>query len=277
MTYRDQENSLSGGAPYELYEWIGTYANYYYTSDQFPHIFNGITYQPLAGLTRGSIKAGTHAEDNTDLTVTLPITSQLAQDYAFQVTPPALQLNIYRFQRDATLSTDYEVAWSGPVNSITVANEKASFIVPSMFGNLLRGAVPNVYIQPPCNNVLFDAQCKVSRAANSVATTVVTNAGLTLTVGSLTAFPPGWFIGGEVVASGTNERRMIINQAGSVLTLNYSFGKLAIGAQVQVSSGCDHSYTGANGCPKYNNQVNFGGCPFVPGETNDPYAKGLQP
>ena len=278
MTYQTQENSQADGAPYELYEWIGTYQNYYYTSDTFPHTYNNNTYVPISGLKRGTIKAGTHEEDNTDLTIQVPITCQLAQDYAFQSTPPALQLNIYRFHRDATDGIKY---WSGPITAISVQNEIATLTVPSVFGNLLRGSVPNVYVQPPCNNTLYDTMCKVSRAANTVNTnaSAISSDGLTITLpsGALNGFPNGWFTGGEIVASGSNERRMIISQSNNVIVINYALGKLSVNQGVQISAGCDHSFTSPNGCAKFNNKKNFGGCPFVPGETNDPYAKGLTP
>lgn len=271
--YDDKETSIDDGAPYELYQFIGTYRSYYMTNDLVDHVYEGRTYVSTNGLKRSSIKAGTHEESNIDMTVELPIAEQIVRDYAFQTTPPALELIIHRFQRDAATSVIY---WRGPVVSIVVANKRATLRVPSTFSAILQGNIPSVYVQPPCNHVLFDEMCGVSRVANSVDTNIVSVVGKEVTVASTGAFPAGWFVGGEVVVPSRNERRMVIAQAGTVLTVNYEFARLLPGEAVQIAAGCDHSYTGVNGCPKFNNKPRFGGCPFVPGEGNNPYTTGIK-
>ncbi|QBZ71732.1 hypothetical protein [Pseudomonas phage KP1] len=271
--YDDKEESIEDGSPYEIYEFIGTYRSYYMTSDALSHDFEGHSYTPVPGLKRSSLKAGTHEEDNIDLTVVIPITEQIVKDYGFQTTPPALDLTIYRFQRDALTFVAY---WKGPVASITIDDEYATLRTPSKFGNILQGNIPNIYVQPPCNNVLFDELCRVSRAANSLTTTVSLVEGVNITIPSISPFVDGWFIGGEIAVPARNERRMIIAQAGPVLTVNYAFSRLGPGTSIQVTAGCDHSFTGANGCPKFNNQINYGGCPYVPGESNNPFTNGVR-
>lgn len=270
--YDVMEESIDDSAPYELYEWVGTYRNYFMTTDMLTHVFNGSNYNPVAGLKRSTLKAGTHDEDNVDMTITIPITEQIVKDYGFQTTPPRLVLNIYRFQRDAATFVQY---WKGPVASISIDDENATFRTPSKFGNMLQGSIPNIYIQPPCNNVLFDDFCRVSRVLNSVDTVVTSIEGRVINISSTGSFPDGWFIGGEIAMPSNNERRMIVAQTGPLLTVNYAFANLSVGSSVQVTAGCDHSYDGVNGCPKHNNQKNFGGCPFVPGESNNPFTSGI--
>lgn len=270
--YDDLEESVDGGAPFELYEWAGSYRSYYMTSDSIEHILNNQTFLPVPGLKRSNLKAGTHEEDSIDLTIELPITEQLVKDYGFQITPPTLDLTIYRFQRDASTYIPY---WKGPVSSISVSGETATLRTPSKFGNMLQGNIPNVYVQPPCNNVLFDELCRVSRVDNSLDTIASIVDGVVITIPSIGGFPNGWFLGGEVAVPARNERRMIIAQAGNVLTVNYAFARLATGASIQVTAGCDHSFGRATGCPKFNNQINFGGCPYVPGESNNPFTNGV--
>jgi len=271
--YDDKEESQTESAPVELYEFLGSYKNYYMTSDVNLVTFQGSVYNPVPGLTRSSLKVGTHEDDSVDITINVPISEQLIKDYAFQTTPPALNLTVYRLQRDAVNWVAY---WKGPIVSISVTNEFATIRTPSKFGTMLTGNIPNVYIQPPCNNVLFDSLCKVSRAANSLDTTVATIVDLkTITIPSLGGFPDGLFQGGEVAVTARNERRMIVAQSGTQLTVNYEFAKMAVGTSIQVTAGCDHSYEGANGCPKFSNQANFGGCPFVPGESNNVFQSGV--
>ena len=271
--YDIKEESVSDSAPFELYEFVGTYKNYYMTTDAIPHILNSFTFNPVAGMKRGGLKVGTHDDDNVDITIDIPIIEQIVKDYAFQTTPPSLSVTIYRLQRDAGTYVAY---WKGPIASITVNDEFATFRIPSKFGSILQGNIPNVYVQPPCNNVLFDELCKVSRVANSLNTQVSSIEGRVIGIPSIGGFPNGWFIGGEIAIPARNERRMIVNQSGSLLTINYEFSKLSVGTSIQVTAGCDHSYSGANGCPKFANQRNFGGCPFVPGESNNVFVTGVK-
>ena len=271
--YDIKEESISDSAPFELYEFVGTYKNYYMTTDVIPHILNYFTFNPVAGMKRGGLKVGTHDDDNVDITIDIPIIEQIVKDYAFQTTPPSLSVTIYRLQRDAGTYVAY---WKGPIASITVNDEFATFRIPSKFGSILQGNIPNIYVQPPCNNVLFDELCKVSRVANSLDTQVTAIKGRNISIPSIGAFPNGWFIGGEVAIPARNERRMIVNQSGTVLTVNYEFSRIAVGTSIQVTAGCDHSYSGANGCPKFANQRNFGGCPFVPGESNNVFVTGVK-
>lgn len=271
--YDIKEESISDSAPFELYEFVGTYKNYYMTTDAIPHILNSFTFNPVAGMKRGGLKVGTHDDDNVDITIDIPIIEQIVKDYAFQTTPPSLSVTIYRLQRDAGTYVAY---WKGPIASITVNDEFATFRIPSKFGSILQGNIPNVYVQPPCNNVLFDELCKVSRVANSLDTQVSSIEGRVIGIPSIGGFPNGWFIGGEIAIPARNERRMIVNQSGTVLTINYEFSRIAVGTAIQVTAGCDHSYSGANGCPKFANQRNFGGCPFVPGESNNVFVTGVK-
>ena len=191
---------------------------------------------------------------------------------SFYISPPTLKLTIYRFQRDASAYITY---WSGKVLSWSVKGEFATANSLSKLDAVLKANIPSVTIQPPCNNILFDARCKISRALNSVNTTVIAITGNIIQVASIGSFAAGWFIGGELVVSAYNERRMIVAQSGQFMTVNYEFAKLVLGTAVQIASGCDNSFAGAGGCPKYSNQLNFTGMPYMPGETNNVFTKGL--
>lgn len=273
--YDDFELSADDGQPVELYEFVGTYKTYYYTSSAENYLYLSKTYLPVAGLRRSTVKASASDEDASDVTLDFPISAQLIKDYGFQTTPPSLMLTIYRIHRGGTEARPY---WRGPVTSISLAGLRARVRVPSRFGYIMQGSIPSVYYQPPCNHVLFDDLCKVNRAANTVNTTVQSVTGRVIVVDDIGLFPSGWFLGGEIVIPATNERRMIVAQDTvdlRKLTVNYAFARLSFGTAVQVVSGCDHSFTSAGGCPKYNNRKNFGGDPFIPGETNNPFTTGL--
>jgi Phage conserved hypothetical protein BR0599/Uncharacterized conserved protein (DUF2163) len=264
----DMELSVHDAEPLELYEFLGSYKNYYYTSGPHPIVFNGFTYEPVANLSRNDIRTSTNTEENAALKITMPVTTELVSDYGFQTTPPKLLLNVIRIYRTLTpYETNYRVYWRGPVTNISIKNRNAVLDVPSIFASVMGSACPSFYYQSPCNHVLFSAPCGVSRVSNSVDTTVlnVLSNGQVVRLSSYGAFPPGDYVGGEILIASQNERRMVIGvDAGTGdLTVNYPFGRIYAGLSVQATRGCDHSWKGH--CKtRYNNTERFGGHPLIP-------------
>lgn len=260
--YSTHETSVHDGQPVECYEFAGSYKTYRYTSNDVAVTVGGSVYVPIP-ITRTNVKAGVHDEDSIEVRLELPITVELVRDYGFQVTPPSLRLAIFRVHRGTDFSVDIATYWRGNVSSITCSDNRATIVVPSVFGSAMLGNVPSVYYQSPCNHVLFDSGCKISRAANTVATTVVVIEGNSVQVASAGGFADGDFVGGEVADTVHNERRMIIEHSGTLLTVNYPFSNLAPGTGVEVTRGCDHGFD--SDCKvRFNNQINHGGFPFIP-------------
>jgi hypothetical protein len=264
----DKEISVHNSAPIELYEFVGSYKNYYFTSTYDSFFFKDHSYIPVPGMIRSSIKAGSNADDNATAKITLPVENDLIADYGFQVTPPKLQLNIYRIYRDLTpYNSNFRLYWTGPVTNISIKGTIATLDVPSILSNNLGSHCPSVFFQTPCNNVLFDELCGVSRDANLVNTTI-TSLDITKRIfqlASLGAFTATDFIGGEIYITAQNERRMIVaaDVGTGNITVNYPFGRGNIGDGVQITRGCDHAWKGD--CKnRYNNTSRFGGHPLIP-------------
>lgn len=269
--YSDRETSVHDGEPIECYEFVGTYKTYRYTSSDLPVTVGGSTYVPVP-VKRSSIKAGVYDEDNIKLDVVMPISVALVKDYGFQVTQPRIRLRLLRVHRGTDFSTDFKVIWLGNVTTFNIANNTATIAIPSIFADAMSGNIPSVYFGTPCNHVLFDSGCKISRAANTLSANVVAVSGNSVEIDTLGVFPDGSFIGGEIADTARNDRRMITGQAGTLLTVNYPFSGLAAGTTVEVTRGCDHGYN--SDCKnKYNNQINHGGFPFIPAV--NPFESGI--
>ena|SRR6218665_2320881 len=260
--YSDRETSVHDGEPIECYEFVGSYKTYRYTSSDLPVIVGGFTYVPVA-IKRTNVKAGVYDEDNIKIDIEMPISIALVKDYGFQITPPRLMLSIYRVHRGTDFMSDFVTFWKGRITNFNIVNNTATITIPSIFGDAMSGNVPSVYYQSPCNHVLFDSGCKMSRAANTVATSVVSVDGNAVQIASAGGWPDGSFIGGEVADTVHNDRRMIIAHSGDLLTVNYPFSNLTAGTAVEVTRGCDHGFN--SDCKnKFNNQINHGGFPFIP-------------
>lgn len=265
----DMELSIHDSMPVELYEFIGSYKNYYYTSAAEPFQYDGRTYIPIVSLTRTSIKTGTNTDENAAVKVTMPVTTELITDYGFQTTPPKLELTIRRIYRELTpYESNFRIYWRGPVTNISIKGKTAQIDVPSIFSSVLGASCPSFYFQSPCNHVLFDPDtCGVSRVANSVSTTVlqVLSNGQVIRMNSYGAFTPDEFVAGEIYIPSQNERRMIIGAdiGNGELTVNYPFGRIQQGTAVQFTRGCDHAWKGH--CKnRYGNTDRFGGHPLIP-------------
>lgn len=262
MSYTTREQSQHEGQPVECFEFVTPFGSYLYTSGDVAVTVAAKTFTPLT-IRRTTIKAGTHSEENLDVQIELPATCEFAKDCAYQQTPPSITAIVYRVHRGDDYSVDYVIYWKGPVAALALEGNIVKARVPSVFGNALAGHLPTIHYQGVCNHVLFDSGCKVVRSSYAVSTTVVSASGFNLQIASMGAFPDGYFIAGEARLIGTGERRMVMDQVGTVLTLNHPFGQIQPGDNIEVTAGCDHSYNG-NCKNKFNNAINFGGFPFIP-------------
>lgn len=265
------EDTIDNSQPIELYEFVGSSTTYRYTSDAVAHTVTN-TYNPLAGLTRSSIKVGTHEDDKDEVSVSLPVSAQVAIDYAFQITPPRLKIIIRKLDRSGGGAS---IIWQGPVAGIEVKKHIAKFRCPSVFTNLLQSRVPTIMAQAQCNHVLYDSMCKLSRAANTYSATVTAVNGTSVTVNASGSFPDADYIGGEFRVVGAEDRRTITAKSGTAITLSYTVGSLIVGNTVELSRGCDHGFDSAQGCTKFSNKANFLGFHTMPGESNNVFRVGI--
>lgn len=269
--FTDRELSAHDAEPIECFEFVGTHETYRYTSGQDQVTVAGKLFIPIA-MKRSKVKVSTQSDDRFNVEVEMASSERVARDYAFQITPPDLTLIIYRVHRGTDLANDWAIYWSGPVVAVTTKEGRSTFQVPSMLGGAMSSNVPSVYYQTPCNHVLFDGLCKLSRVAYLVATTVTQVEGTAVTLASNGGKPDGFFKGGEVLNPATGERRMIVSHGGPSVVLNVPFSRLNVGDGVEVTAGCDHAFNGD--CKnRFNNQLNFGGHPFIP--ANNMFEKGF--
>ena len=267
MLYEEHEYSTHDGEPLELYFFNGTYVNYLYTSSHSPYVHGEDVYEPIT-MKRGSIRVSTQEDSNVTVEIDVPITSKLAQDYAFQTTPPDLDLTIYRVHRE---SSDLITYTSGVISGVTVSGNVATFSAPSLLSYALSADIPNVYYQTPCNHVLYDWKCKVPRADYTVPTIVSTTKGRKLLVSDVGGKPDDFFKAGELLLA-TGERRAIVSQIGTLIEINYPFSIVRTNAVAELVAGCNLGYD--SDCEnKFNNQRNFGGFPFIP--AINPFTDGI--
>lgn len=259
MTFDSSETSVDDATPIECYKFIGTLANYLYTSYHEDVTVNGEEYIAIP-ISRKKIKSGTHADDALAVDITMPDDTEVVQVYAYQNSPSRLDLEIRRVHRSDDIDSDSIIIWSGEVSSFNITGRKASLRVPSILSRALVGVIPSLYYQNQCNNTLYDFRCSVDRVSNTVTREIDSFDANTITV--TVSIVEDDYIGGEVVSI-TGERRMIISNTTIVLTMNFPFTTLSIGDNLDIARGCDHVFRGD--CEnKFLNTDNYGGFPYIP-------------
>lgn len=124
----------------------------------------------------------------------------------------------------------------------------------------------NVY-QAGCLNTLFDPICKLNISLFRVNATV-TGASTQRSILWTNTRPAGYFAQGVLrFTSGPNmgQSRPVRSSGPTGIDVIFPFPHAPdIGDSFVITPGCDHTYNGSQGCPKFLNTRNFRGFPFVP-------------
>jgi len=260
--YEDTEQSAHDGSPVEAYRFTGTFENYYYTSAELDVTISGQVYT-TAEITRQAINTGTQEDSNLELELEVPFDLPLVADYAFQVSPPDLTVEILRYHEGTNPATDWVIVWKGIVTSFSSTGHSVKILVPSIFTVILNGEVPSVYYQNMCNHVLYDDRCKLVKASYQQDTTISAIGTGTVDVVA-DGFDDNYLQAGEIINTSKNERRLIIDNVADVITINFPFFNAEVGDNVSLFAGCNHAFSTCK--DKFSNSINYGGFPYVPAD-----------
>ena len=260
MSYQSVDESAAGGLPVEAYEFVGTYETYRYTNADRIITFFGQDYIPIS-IKREEAISGDQSQDGVEMSIEMPQEELLIQHYALSVAPPDLNLTIYRCHIGLDFSVDPIVFWKGPVTDFNIEEDLARIRIPSLLENVFSGNLPNFFFHQSCNHTLFDTRCGISKAANTVTTTVTVIDGQNITVVN-DGFADNFLKGGIIAIPGINEKRLILSNVTNVLKVFFPFSRLEVGDSVELSVGCDHSFTTCKA--KFSNGRRFGGFPYIP-------------
>jgi uncharacterized phage protein (TIGR02218 family) len=259
MSFDVREISQDDGEPQELYLFMRGTTEIPYTSGAFPINLGLTTYEPLAGLSRSSVKRGQERSRN-QLTVDVPRDAEIVEQFFGVPDQAAVWLHIYKIHEG---ESDYRIMWQGRVRSVDFKGEKATMTLDDIKASTKKQGLRHLF-QGQCNNFTFDENCGLSeddfRHDDQVTLTVD---GSVLTVDNAEA--AGYFIAGQVRRS-NGERRMVTEDTKVVsthtLTLLQAFEGLEPGELVRLIGGaCRHTFAT---CQAVNNEENYGGYPLVP-------------
>ena len=265
MSFDAKEKSEFQGEPQELYWFMRSGEEWFYTSGAFEIVLGLNTYVPLAGLKHGDITRGRERSRN-QLSIEIPKTAALVQEFIRVPKQTSLWLKLFKLHAG---ETDFRITYQGRVRAMDINTEGSNAVMT--LDDLLASTRKNAFrfkFQNQCNHFLYDANCKlVELDFTHVNQTVITVNDDTLTVNNVVA--AGGFINGQVrLPSG--ERRLVIGdtKVGSThtLTLLQPFEGLQAGNTIILIEGaCRNTFPT---CPE-SVKINYGGYPLVP--TKDPF------
>ncbi|MCK5131692.1 MAG: phage BR0599 family protein [Candidatus Sabulitectum sp.] len=259
MSYNIQEISLAGGQPVEFYDFTLGSNSYNYTSAEDEIVVGAITYTPVA-ISRSSVSLGAESAQEI-LNVMMPSNAAPADEYISIVPGQVCTLSIKRYHRSDS-GLEMILIFKGILRTVAYTDDghsAALSLVPLTNG--FSREVPRYTYQSLCNNILYDTRCSVLQSSYQH-TGQVTNINETvLTITGADGQPDGYYTAG-FVQFGTTDFRLIIKHVGTEITILLPFNKTPLGSDVDVFAGCDHTMETC--VSKFNNGINYFGCPFVP-------------
>lgn len=253
MSFDSIEKSIELSKPYEMYLFQGVGIDIAVTSADFTAEYLSHTFTPT---TINRTEQDISSEVNTgQIKVYLPKNHPIAQLFVAYLPTSQVALTIY-----AGHIGDSEVAvvFSGYVASARFTDQAE--LVCNSDAYKMQTRIPRVLYQAPCGHIFGSPGCGVPLADHSYVGAVgaISADGLEITVSAFTGLPDpliaGYFKRG-------NDLRMIVGQAGDVITLITPIADLEVGDECLATAGCDQTY---GTCNHYLNVRNFLGFDLIP-------------
>ena len=262
MSFDPIETSREDGNVLELYEFKFGVETTRLTSYNSDVVFQGVTWTAIQ-ISRAQIQVSIEQAVH-ELKVEMPLSHPIPQQYIRNVPGRIGTVRIFKAHRDDP-SEESILLFDGFIAQVGFDAALVATLSLSPSTSVFKRSGPRFNYQSLCNHVLYDERCKILEAAFQFTGTVVAEVGRTIEVsGIFAAEGVDWTTSGFVRSpAGTfDDARLILSQSGDVLTLLNNFAVPAIGQDVDVFAGCDHSLAICES--KFANVINYGGFPFVP-------------
>ncbi len=295
-TFEEDEASVAQNRPIDLYDIETPTVTYRVTSHPVDVEFKDLNDQRATyiavPMSRGAEEL---AQDLTsrELTLYLPIGHPLVQRFAATGIPEhAVQVTHRRLQQVSGFAFQ---AWQGFAGGLSIQGRTASIRVPALTDDAMKIQLPVIAAQKQCNHRLGDRGCAPNPggtwpvlggkpgsggpdlAAFTVQTTIaaqsLTGGVVTVVVASLNGNPKNWAAFGEVVHVTSKQRRLVLAQTETTITINAPLVGATVGDAVLVIAGCAHDIFAC--VDKFNNRVNYGGAPLMTNRVNPWVPAGL--
>ncbi|MGG5965240.1 phage BR0599 family protein [Salmonella enterica] len=260
MSWNSQEYSVAAGQPVMLYQFSLGNKFWRYTSADMDLTMLGQHWEAVA-IRDGGFMQGTG--DNVE--ISLASNNPVVQ--LFRGIPPSspVQVRVYRWH-NTDPAQECHTVWVGSVSEVRRESpEQVKLLSTGVASSFTRTGLRLTWGRG-CPYSLYDHNCRVSAdrmAVRDLPVTAVTGSGITVTLPTGTT--QGYFSGGyiEWTDDGFLQRRGIRTHSDSVLQLFGGGQGLSTGMVITAYPGCD--LTLETCAKKFSNELNYGGCPHMPG------------
>lgn len=264
MNWNDYEYSTSDGLPVTLVDFIrsGTLHYRYTNADQDIYI-NGEKWE-AAAISVPGVRIGS----GDPLDITVPADSQVAA--LFRGASPSLKVRIMRMHADDE-SQEMKTIWRGAVHETKWENINSIKLITYSIASVFSRNGIRLTWGRPCPYSLYDKNCRLNPVDYAVHCVIDSLDGASVNITS--GVNNGWFSGGfiEWITDGITERRGLkLHNGNNIGVIGGTFG-LEAGMSVVIYPGCERTI---NVCDsKFNNVLNYGGQPHMPGQSPFEIAK----
>jgi hypothetical protein len=253
VSYDSIEKSTNASQAFELYQFQTAGETFFLTSADEAINYLGASYQPTT-IHRTELEQSNEVVSG-QVKIYIAPGSPIAQLLIPYLTPSPMRITIFGGHYD---DTEVVMLFSGDVSSAAI--EKECEIIAYSDQYMLQRKIPKQGYQAPCVHVFGDAGCTVhlDDFTNSGIVAGISADGLTVTVAAFSGLSHG--LAGGYFRRG-NDVRMIVSQAGPLVTLLSPIPGLAVGDHCKGVAGCQLTYAA---CQSYNNVAHFLGFDLIP-------------
>lgn len=281
MSFQAKELSIADGKPVFLYEFLTGNSSYRINNSTQTVQHNGNDYLP-AVVSHGMILASDGGGAKTQLDINLAPNNSFALEFLNSDQQQITTINVFeRHFSDATSET--LLAWKGEIVGIKPSDKKLTLSADSIINKFTRNANYSRF-QLACRHAVYQTGCNLDKANFENPVTLVSVAGSTVQVeypiDGQTQLPlqpyDGYFNSGLLQSPAGNVYH-VVNHVGTSITVMDSAEKLGQellatapdALVVSLYPGCTKSRAICKS--RFNNTLNFGGFPWMPGKNNNPF------
>jgi len=263
MSYDALERSIESGRPVYLYQFSLGVIAWRFTSADETLFTNGFTWVASAISDDGISQSGEPGSDT--LTITMP--SNTGPALEFMGTPPSRPIQIAILRKHEG-DDEAVVVYSGEISQVDFpAPGIASIACITTSATMQRDGL-RLGWQRLCPYALYDPHtCKVDKSAYAVDCVINAVSGSDIAVSTTGGHESPYFNGGFIEwfdAIRGYESRMIEQQSGIVFLMFGPTDDIPVGSAAKLYPRCARTTTA---CAAFNNLLNYGGCPFMPGKS----------
>lgn len=261
MSWNNNEYSTANGQPVTLYEFVRGGGQYF----RYTNADRNIIYEQKNWLAEAISDSGLSQNTGDNIEISVPATNPVISLYRGVPPSEPVSVKISRFHYSDD-EQQLNIVWMGTILEI---KRQDSGVV-----NIISGSVASAFSRNglrltwgrSCPHALYDHNCRVNAAAFAVVDLNITSInGAEIMINMPADIPDGYFNGGyiEYVTDGITERRGARNHSSNTIGLFGGTAGLKPGMTITVYPGCDKTTAMCHG--RFNNMLNYGGVPHLPG------------